>query len=352
MKLKILISSDGPHAMYFIRLGIARAMTACGHEVVMWDTSRIPTNDIFDDFEPHIFIGQTYNVDRVLYNAIQERPHLKVVMKGSDWGEMMEQIPLKEFPVLTVREDEKEIILKMKEELNKPNYLEIHYHEDYIQKTHGYWIKNGVPVVSQLSGADLFEFHNGKYDKRFASDLTFIGGYWGYKAKVLDKYLLELCRQNKYNIRIFGNSRWPTPAYCGLIEEKYTKDVLASAKICPNLHEPHSQVYGYDIIERPFKLLSNRCFVISDYVEGLVKLLPNAMVYVKTPEEFFEKVEYYLSNMSEAIPYIENGYEEVMSKHTYFHRVKDIFDRLGLEQEADNCMKKYEEIFKWKTRGF
>lgn len=343
MKHKILIANDGYHAHYFIRLGYARVLAALGHSVVLWDISKKSVNDAFDDFEPTIFIGQTYNVDRVLFQAIKDRPHLKVVMKASDWGNI--DIDLGEFPVLVARDDEKEMLIRLKEETNKPNYVEIHYHEDWVPKTHSEWIRNGIPAVSQLSGADIFEFHGGKPDKRFASDLTFIGGYWPYKAKVLDKYLIPLCKSNM-NIKIFGNAKWPVPQYCGLIEEKYTATALASAKICPNLHEPHSQKYGYDIIERPFKLLSNRCFVVSDYVEGLVKLIPDGMVYTSSPEDFREKIQYFLDNPDARTEYIERGYKAVMENHTYFHRVAQMFSTLGLEDEADECLSRYREFVK------
>jgi glycosyltransferase involved in cell wall biosynthesis len=343
VKLKILISNDGMHAMYFIRLGYARVLASLGHEVVMWDISKKPTNDAFDEFEPHIFIGQTYNVDRVLYRAIADRPHLKVVMKASDWGNF--PIDLKKYPVLVARDDEKEMILRLREECGKPNYLEIHYHENVVPQTHSEWIKNGIPTVSQLSAADIFEFRNGKFDERFRSDLTFIGGYWPYKAQVLDKYLLPLCKTS-LNVKIFGNAVWPVPQYCGLIGEKYTAAALASAKICPNLHEPHSQVYGYDIIERPFKLLSNKCFVVSDYVEGLVDILPEGIIYAASPEAFKEKIFQYLEDERARKACAEIGYNAVMAGHTYFHRVADMLGRLGLEDEAYECMEKYKGISK------
>ena len=32
--------------------------------------------------------------------------------------------------------------------------------------------------------------------------------------------------------------------------------IYASAKICPNISEPHSLVFGFDVVERPFKIMS------------------------------------------------------------------------------------------------
>ena len=62
-----------------------------------------------------------------------------------------------------------------------------------------------------------------------ASDMAFIGGYWSYKAQVLDKWLLPLCNSDfNYNIKIFGNQPWPCPQYCGFAGDHMTNDILAS----------------------------------------------------------------------------------------------------------------------------
>lgn len=342
--MKILIANDGPCAFYYIRLGLARAFNACGHEVQIWDIHNVPTMDIFDGFEPDIFIGQTYNTTRTLCNAIKERPHLKVLMKAGDWGKFAEEVDYNKYGMLQANENEKRLILDLHNETGKPDFLDIYYHTDYIEQTHGYWIKEGIPVYSILLAADTFDYTNGQYRPEFASDITFIGGYWGNKAKVLNKYLIPLCNQFKYKIKIFGNAHWPVPQYCGYVQNELVRDILASATICPQLHEPHSQEFGFDISERTFKLLSNKCFVISDYVEGLEKLFENKLEMAKSPEIFWEKIEHYIKNPDERLSLIKKGYKEVMEKHTYFHRVRDIFRHLNLNIHADHCEKVYEQI--------
>src|SRR5690606_11049452 len=143
----------------------------------------------------------------------------------------------------------------------KPDYLYVHYPEKYLDDTHGYWRKEGYKVVSMLNGTDLFDYYNGSYDERLATDLSFVGGNWNYKGITLNKWLLPLC--NDYKFKIFGNQPWGTPNYCGFLETKYVKDLFASSKICPNIHEPHSQEFHWDVVERPFKVLSSGGFVIS-----------------------------------------------------------------------------------------
>lgn len=331
--MKILIQNDGRHAHYYIRLGLARAFEACGHQAFIWDIDQIPAVEIFDNFEPDIFIGQSYNITPTIANLIRERPHLKVELKASDWGPLSDKVK-DEFPITYVTQKEKDILLKLHEDTNQPTYMHIHYHPDYIRETHGGWIDSGIPVYSQLSAADTFEFTNGQKRPELECDVCFIGGYWPYKANVLDRWLVEFCNKTKLRVKIFGNSPWPVHQYCGYIPPNLTKDAISSAKICVNLHEPHSQKYGFDIVERPFKLLANKALVVSDYVEGLAKLIPNGILYAKTPEEFATLIENNVAKPYVNINKAVNGHNEVMSKHTYFHRIIEIFNRVGYETEA------------------
>ena len=343
--MKILIANDGPTAFYYIRLGMARAFNACGHQVSIWDINQVPANDVFDEFEPDLFIGQSYNLTRTLLEAIRERPHLKVIMKAGDWGPLGDEINVAKFPILMASEEERTAILNLRKETGKPDFLHIHYHRDYIKDTHGYWMNEGVPVEAILNATDIFDYVGGQQRPEFQCDLSFVGGYWGYKAETFDKWLIPLCNSQEYKIKIFGNSPWPHPAYCGFVPQELTKDVFSSALICPNLSEPHSQVYGFDVIERPFKLLSCKAFVISDYVEGLEKLYPEGgIVFAKTPNEFKDKIDFFKAHPDQRLNHIQMGYDITMREHTYFHRVAQIFNALKMTSHADHCYETYKKI--------
>ena len=331
--MNILIANDGPTAFYYIRLGMARAFSACGHSVTIWDTRQEPALDMFDMANPDIFIGQTYNMSRTLAQAIKERPHLKVIMKAGDWGPLADEIDTNKYPILKASEQEIKTILDLRDETGKPDFVHIHYHPDYIEGTHGYWQDHGVPTESILNAADIFDYKPGVVKPEFHTDLAFVGGYWGYKAQTFDKWLLPLCGQ--YNMKIFGNQAWPIPEYCGFIPTELVKDALSSALICPNLSEPHSQVYGFDVIERPFKLLACGAFVISDYVAGLEKLFPNGEIqFAKTPEDFKNLIDHYLQNPDQRHDLKAAGYAAVMQGHTYLHRIIQIFKSLRLTKQA------------------
>ena len=105
--MKILISSDGFHAHYHIRMSWARVFQSLGAEVSLWNIDSKPVFDAFDEFEPDIFIGQTYHITESLIKCIEERPNLKVMMRASDWGDMQNDIDLDKYPILVATEEEK-----------------------------------------------------------------------------------------------------------------------------------------------------------------------------------------------------------------------------------------------------
>lgn len=333
--MKILISNDGPHALYYFRLGLAKAFTYAGHEVIIWDLSKKSAFDAFDEFEPDVFLGQTYNLNEAIIKCIKQRPHMYIALRASDYGNKIDRT---KYPILYVRPDELRLVDSIRDSVS---FLHIHHHPNWINETHGNWVKDGYSVKSIMNAADVFDYTGGKFDPKFATDICFIGGYWGYKSQTLSKWLLPLsCK-----MKIFGNQSWPTEKYCGFLDTKYVKDALKSATICPNISEPHSQDYGYDIIERPFKLLSNKCFMISDNVAGLVDLFPD-QIYADNPKHFEELVHFYLENPNFRDDHIETGYKKVIEQHTYFHRAADIMKYLVITTEANRILTKYEELQK------
>lgn len=340
--MKILISNDGPHAHYYIRMSWAKVFSAMGHQVEIWQKDEKPAFDIFDEFEPDLFMGQTYNLDEAVFKCIKQRPHMKVVMRASDWGDIQKDIDLEKYPILVAQEKEKKLLERLKEETGKPDFVHNHYHENWIRVTHNKWKDIGIEPISLIHAADIFDFYLRPPIDMLKCDIGFVGGYWPYKAINLDKYLVSLCHPvGKYNIKLFGGSDWPVVQYLGRIDSQNVGGLFASATISPNISEPHSQDFGYDIIERPFKVLMSGGFCISDYVESMANdvFTNNEILFAKDPKEFKTLVDYYIANPEKRNPHIEAGYNLVVNNHTYFHRVAKIFSQLKMDSEADKCMK-------------
>ena len=343
--MKVMISNDGPFAHYYIRMGLARVFQMMGNYVTIWDINKKSIFDAFDEIEPDFFIGQTFNLNESLIKCIQERPDMHVIMKTSDWGPLSDTLDRNRYPVLIASPQEIDLVMKLKELTGKPNFGYVHYGEHRLAETHGHWRQQGLKMESLVNAADIFEFTKGESKPEYECDLAFVGGRWGYKSQTLDRWFIPMCAPGvNLRIKIFGNQPWGVSQYCGFLQDSEVKHLFSSAKICPNLSEPHSQDFGYDIIERPFKLLANKCFVISDYVEDLHKLFPTEIVYGKTPEEFMEKIKVWLDRPDERRELAQAGHEVVMKNHTYFHRVRDILAELGLQDEVQKCDDAFLEV--------
>ena len=338
--MKIMIASDGLHAHYYERMAWAKAFNASGNIVSVWDINNTPVFDAFDRFEPDVFLGQSYNMNRALYQCIKERPHLKVGLRAGDWGDFDKNVDRQRYNILFADPLEVDLLRKLKDETGKPDFVHIHYDADAVKVTHNKWDQSGIKSLSIMMSADIFDYTDGVSQPEYESDIAFVGGYWPYKAQIIDRYLTPLCYPlGKYSIKIYGNQRWRVPQYMGFADNTQVKDILASAKICPNLSEPHAQEFGFDVNERCFKLLSNKCGCISDNVASLKKIFDgNGVVFSEEPEEFQGLVDHYIKNPEERHAHKQKGYANVMSNHTNFHRAAEIFSGLGLEKKSQECL--------------
>tara|TARA_R110000824_G_scaffold298460_3_gene486677 strand:- start:282 stop:698 length:417 start_codon:yes stop_codon:yes gene_type:complete len=133
----------------------------------------------------------------------------------------------------------------------------------------------------------------------------------------------------------------------GSIESDNVGALFASATVSPNISEPHSQDFGYDIIERPFKVLMSGGFCISDYVESMANdvFTNNEIVFAKTPEEFKTLIDFYIKNPNERAKHMEAGYNSMVQNHTYFDRIASILLELDLPSEAEKCINKKWQLF-------
>ena len=347
--VKVLYADDsrGNNAWYYARKSFAKAFVGCGHEVLLWDIHSKPAIDIFDQFQPDIYIGQTYTLDRGICKAIVERPSLRVILKGSDYSHYSDSIDISKYPILIANDKE----IKNVEELNKLHPIDFifsHYHPNRIQTTHNYWQdKLGIPVKAISLATDITEHTNGEFKEELKSDIAFVSGYWDYKAITLNKWFIPLCSDLNLNIKVFGNRNWPIPQYCGSIPDSLVRHLHKSAKVCVNIGEPHYKLDGNgDLNERTFKLLSNKCPIVQDYSQTIAEdFFPNGEVELaKTPEEFKEKIYAVISGDLKIDT--QKGYDTVMNNHTYFSRVSGLFSYLGMENESIDALIKYEQIRK------
>lgn len=355
--MKILLSKFN-NALYFITLGWRNALQPC--EWQPWDRNVKSTFDAFNEFEPEIFIGHSTEIDRALTKCVKARPNLKVVLKAGNFGPINEQIDIEEYPIHNVTEEEFKQVTDFANEVgNERVFLFNLYHPKRIEETMGFWMSASLNVLPIQPAADVTLYYPDEKDMHLACDVAFVGGYWTYKARQIDPYLLPLCHPlGKYNIKIFGNQPWPVPQYMGTCAIDIERALYNSAQVCVNISEPHAGKFGFELNERVFKLSACKAFWISDHIDTLTEdvFRDNKTITVKTPEDFHVAVEECLHKerelstdqekryrMKETADY---HYRTVINNHTYYHRMIALMQVLGFDEKAGQVNEVYTEWLK------
>ena len=343
--MRILSLSYG-QAFKYITEGWKSVFEATGHEWAWLDANK-PIFDAFDEFDPDLFLGTTYDLDRATIKCIKKRPEMTVILKGQNWGSLDKDIakggdkPEEVYPIGISDSEEQERVCDLRKDIDNRMLVYNLYHKKRMKETMGYWDDNGVETIDMQPAADHFKHKPATKIDMLDSDISFIGGYWEYKGINIDQYIIPLCYPiGKYNIKIFGYHEWPVSQFLGPVQDHLMNNVFSSAKICPNISEPHANEFGFEVNERVFKLSACKAFCLSDHIDSLVQdiFTEGEMPTAKSAQEFHEKIDYYLENPDLREEHAERCYETVMREHTYCHRVANLLSRIGLDEEAGKCL--------------
>lgn len=320
----ILIASDGYHAHYFERMAWINALTYAGIPCELYDCKQSAAFDVFDSLEPSIFIGQSYNLDRATIKCIKERPHMKVVLRA---GHYCKDKKLMENPhMLAVTNEEIKILTELSETTGKPDIVYCHYLQEDIDNTHELFLPLGIKALGLPMSADVLTYMDGSYDQRLSCDIGFVGGYWPYKGQQIDKYLTPILNDPDFNCKVFGNQRWPhVNCYYGHLPEPKVRDLFVSAKVCPNLSEPHALEFGFDVNERAFKILAAGGFCVMDNVNAARKIFDDNVYFADDPDEFKTAIKNAINRGPCSMEYEKTF---VLKNHSNFNRVMSILNAL------------------------
>lgn len=332
MKILCLYSPGGSSG---VRNGWRKCFQAAGHTFVFWDKSQKSAFDVFSEEEPDIFIGTTYDLDRATLKCFKSRPNLKVALFCSAYGDLTKEIDRAKFPIDIATEAELNLVKQLKDETGKPDFVFLHCVPSQKDRVIGGWGTLGIKTVSVLNACDTFEYLGGEFKGELTCDCSIVGGRWPYKSRNLDPFLMSLC--NKYDFKVFGYGGWENyHNYLGQLDLGWEKHLFKSTKVCLSISEPHSTTYGYDLIERPFKVMGNGSFCLSDWVEGFNEVLGvGTLEMALTPAEYEWKLRFYLKNEDKRVEKAKIGQEKVLSGHTYWHRIAQMFTEFGLPEEAE-----------------
>lgn len=335
MKILCEYAQSAPH---YVRTGWGRALAAAGHRFLFWDRRGQSAFDVFSEQEPDLFIGTTYELDRATCKCIAARPKLRVALFASAWGPLVDTIDRSHYPIVVASDEEKERLRRLKQETGRPDFVFIHVTEKYLEETMGGWRGIGIEPVGVLNAADTFVYADARSRPELACDVFFCGGMWPYKGKNLERYLYPLC-QSDLRVRIAGNGAWPVGHYVGLMSDEDVRDSFASALVCPNVSEPHSTDYNFDLVERVFKVPAAGGFLVSDHVGELREVFAeDEVLTARSPEEMGRLVRHFVSRPQERHDFIQRARRKVLLEHTYFDRAAQFFGALGLEEDRAHVL--------------
>ena len=187
----------------------------------------------------------------------------------------------------------------------------------------GFMDNHGIPVMSFTWGINLLRHYPVAVPK--AAELVFLGSYFE-KTTRIDDYFGEPFR--KFSHTVYG-AGWGASPFS--ITDRMLEDFDASAPalysghtVCLNVHHPYEEE-GFTCNERTFNSVACGGFHISDYAPRIRDHFPaDEVVVADDPADFLARVEHFVRNPEERLPYIEKARRRVMADHTYHHRLCDL----------------------------
>lgn len=322
--MRILVVQGGGGSMgafQFITQGIMNAFSTAGHETQRWDG----TIESWVKFCPDIYLGCSghkqpipgKDIRKNTIVGIHVNPYGKTKIGNVDGG-----------PNLDESTSDIEWTLAQ-----KPNFVFCYCTNTFIPEYYGNWLKHVPKIIEMPGAADTTIFKPSEPNSTYACDIGWVGGYWSYKAKMLDIYIKPLIK--KYQCKIFGWGGWDNNKK---IEDGEVPKLFASAKICPSVSEPHSRVYPIDLPERVFKIPAAGGFTIHSPSPAIQDLFGETIPMAKNENEWFDLIKYYLNNDALRVRESARQRRVIISKHTYFDRCANLLKTMGFEKEADHMV--------------
>ena len=166
-----------------------------------------------------------------------------------------------------------------------------------------------------IETAANFAYTNMGTDPKYKTDLFY---YSQNTTPEILKYLLDI--EPKYQLKIIGPHRLPLPSYLGVGDSDDIVKFMRSCKIA--LAFDSSVLYTY---------AANKVFCVTNQNTDLFLPISDLEKIAKYDVEQIDKI-------------VDKAYNYVIAHHTYFHRVHNIFTRLGYLEQAEKCLTTLKQI--------
>lgn len=328
--MKILFFDINPSPM--IKMGILPAFEELGFEVEM-PRNRIQFNELKypECIKSKLTIQERYDI---LYKSIKRSDAEYVFLNGAN--QYYQAIPD------ACRDFDKKFIYWATEDPVLFDYmLPVVKQANLVLSTAiecvNEYKKMGLNAHLMMFGCNP-NFHKlGKYNKKYDLDLILQASFYpnhkdrlkGYDI-ILDSALKAMKEKNSFNVYgAFWNSYdgikrlGDKNLYKGFHPNEDIPDICASSKIVLGIQCTCSSVTQQSM--RSFEILSSGGFHLTQWSPSMDYWFENGkhLVTVKSKEEAYEKIKYYLKHDIERNKIAQQGYDYVRNNHTYVHRIKE-----------------------------
>jgi hypothetical protein len=336
----------GEGAIQEVRKAYTKALSTLGFQCMIWHPqSGKPIFDVFNEYTPDVVFCGTWEIDRALFKNLMLRPYVKVILWGANWGSFDNQIDTRTDPVLMASQSNNLEYIEKLAKNNKIQSVFSYYSQKWANITHNKWEDIGLTPIGLPLAADVVSLGLSYPQEELRCDVSFVGGYWPYKAINLNKFLVPLCYPAEgLRVKIFGYGDWPVAQHLGTISDELLPTLFSSSAVNVNVFEPLAQKYGFDVNERCYKILACGGFCVSEYCDSAANdiFTNNEVMFARTPEEFRYNVRYFVNHPEDRLPYIERGIACIKHKHNYFLRLQKLLPAVKLD--TPNIMDKLNNI--------
>jgi len=307
--MRVLIVKRVGAAYGYVTDGFVNALRTVGCAVQRWDGAI----ETWEQFNPDLYIGCAAHP--------QEPP------KGHRAALALHVNPLGPVTIPDIMESAKNVAWVCKV---KPTVVYGYgFDDDYIYWSH-WQEKHGINWVGMSTACDATIFKDLKASKTL--DVVYLGGYWPYKAQSIEPFLFPILNNPRIKSKVMGWGQWPERYEVQPCPETEGNAFLNSGVIGPCISEPHTHQWGIDVPERVFKVAAIGLLPIIDSVPTLKRKLLGVPM-ASTGEEMVELAVHYLDNPSERIALANALQKNVLSQHTYHHRMANLLINIA---KADN----------------
>ncbi len=183
------------------------------------------------------------------------------------------------------------------------------------------------PYLVIKPAANIGKFRQGKKDPKKETDILYFASEATPQVDEVD--ILSVLSGLSHSFRIIGFRR-PLLQYIGLTSVYETSDFFASAKITIDINGASE----YDVAAQHGFCLSNH----------KSRLYPHIVEDEFVPETWTQKLEDLLQDESKRKSTAKIAYKKVMGNNTYFHRLADVFNKIGWTKEAQQALDIFKEV--------